>query len=60
MNGQAASVEQGFVERLQALDRETILAFLEGMTPIELLAYVIFTAFTIAFFVWVAYLAIRR
>jgi predicted thioesterase len=30
------------------------------MTVNEMIAYVVFTVFMIAFFVWVAYLALRR
>lgn len=60
MNGEDATGEGRFIDRLQALDAEQLRAFLEGMTTNELIGYVVFALFMVAFFVWVAYLAIRR
>lgn len=60
MNGDDAAEPGRFVERLRALDAEQLRAFFEGMTINEIVAYVVFTVFMIGFFVWVAYLALRR
>jgi len=48
------------MERLGSLEPANLLVSIRGMTTNEAIAFVIFLVFTIAFFLWVAYLVIRR
>lgn len=47
-------------ERLSSLDPQHPLDMIRTMSANEAIAFVIFLVFTVAFFLWVAYLAIRR
>lgn len=47
-------------ERLRAIDPGGLVEIVRAMSLNEAIAFGIFLIFTIAFFLWVAYLAIRR
>lgn len=48
------------MERLRALEPAHLLETVREMAPNEAIGFVIFLVFTIGFFLWVAYLVIRR
>jgi hypothetical protein len=48
------------IERVRAIDPERLLEQVRGMTQNEAIAFVLFLVFTVGFFLWVLYLAIRR
>jgi hypothetical protein len=60
MNNPVGVDKSEFLQQLQALDAAKLSNFFSGMNAYELTAVIIFLVFTIAFFVWVGYLVIRR
>lgn len=60
MNDRTGSDGGRFLDRLSELDTERLLTFFQGMTTNETIGFFTFMVFMVGFFVWVAYLAIRR